>query len=184
MRKILFALALLLSLSIGAAAPNTPVVTAVMQFQSAHPGDWSEDPEVQISNVDADHYFFKDDESVDLGVIRDDNDLSQELNAKGKTELVRQIIQGQNAVNHMFDVGETKILDSTLTSQDRFQVLSLHSKQDLPDGSVERLEKYFIARGQTLHVELRWRESADAALIASAKSDFENSKVEIKEVTR
>ena len=84
----------------------------------------------------------------------------------------------------MFDVGETKVVDSRLVFQDRFQVLTLHSKQELPDGPAERIEKYFIAPGQTLHAELRWRENADAKLVASAKADFENSKVDVKEATR
>ena len=155
------------------AAPSSRPVIAIMQFHPANDDHWTDEPENTLPDVDHDHLVFNDDKTIDINLFRDDSDLAVELNSKGKDELVAQIMRGENAMNTLFGVGETKVLDTRLEPSADVSILSVHSKQELPDGTYERLEKYFIGSGQTLHAEIRWKVDADKASIKKARADFE-----------
>jgi hypothetical protein len=156
------------------AAPSGRPIIAVMEFHPAHLEKWVEDNEVDLG--EGDHFIYRDDHSIDLGMIREDKDLAMELNSKGKDELIQQIVHGQNVVNTIFSVGETKVIDSTLEKNPNVSVLTLHSKQELPDGNFERIEKFYIGSGQTLHAELRWKIGVDSKALKQARADFADGK--------
>ena len=163
------------------AAPTLRPVIGVMQFKPARPEQWKHDDDAVLENVDADHFVFNENDKIDLNVVRQEDTLWIEFEAKGQAEIVRGILEGQNFANKMFNVGETNLLDQKLESKERFKILTLHSKQELPDGTVERIEKFYIANGQTLHVELRWYQSENSKLVAQARDSFENSELVVKE---
>ncbi len=163
------------------AAPTLRPVIGIMQLRPALPDQWKHDDDAVMEGIDADHFVFAENEKIDLNVIRQDDSLWTELESKGQAELVTGILEGQNTVNQMFEVGETNLLDQKLETKERFKILTLHSKQELPAGAVERIEKYYIANGQTLHAELRWYQSEDSKLVARARDDFEKSELVVKE---
>lgn len=179
---ILAVIAVLITGSVGlrAAVPRAPTI-GMMRFTPAHADAWVVDGEVDIEDVDADHFFYRDHESIDLGIVRDDEDLFETLEAKGRDGLVAEILHGENLVNGWFDVGKTEVIETHLVSEGHYQVLTVRSKQQMTDREVQRLEKYFIAPGQTLSAQLRWDASADSKLLAEAQKSFDQGVFEIRE---
>ena len=179
MRKLAFVvifISSLVAIRLVAAPSSTPLV-AMMQYQPADVDLWQADAEVDDEGFDHDYFVFAAEPKVDLNISRMDEDLSTDLNAKGKDALIADIVKGQNIINDIFSVGETKVLDSHLERGVDVSVLTLHTKQQLPDGEYERIAKYYIAMGQYLQAELRWKTDVDSAVVKKARVSFENGKM-------
>jgi len=176
MRKLAFVFAFIGSLITIRliAAPSSRAISEVMEFKLANSDQWVEENEVDDEKSDHDHYLFADDDTIDLNLLREDSDWSKDLSAKGKDAFVADIVKGQNIINNLFSVGETIVLDSKLDRERDVSVLTLHTKQHLPDGDYERVAKYYLAMGQTLQAELRWKSSADASAVKKARKSFED----------
>lgn len=159
------------------AAPSSRAIVAVMHYKPADADLWLDDSEIDDEGFDHDHMSWADELKIDLNLSRADEDLATDLNTKGKDTLVAEIVKGQNIINDLFGVGETKVLDSHLEREADVSVLTLHTKQTLPDGDYERVAKYYIAMGQYLQAELRWKTDADSSAVKKARKSFENGKL-------
>ena len=189
MRKFAFVLIFISSLVALrlVAAPSSRPLVAMMRFEPADAGLWEADAEVDDEGFDHDYFVFASEAKIDLNLSRMDEDLSNDLNSKGKDALVADIVKGQNVVNDIFGVGETKVLDSRLERESDVSILTLRTKQQLPDGEYERIAKYYIAKGQYLQAELRWKTDVDSSAVKKAKKSFENGKMSyagLKEAAR
>jgi hypothetical protein len=169
------------------AAPSSRPLIAMMQYQPADSDLWDADAEVDDEGFDHDYYKFAAEPKVDLNISRMDEDLATELNSKGKDALIADILKGQNIINNLFGVGETVVLDSKLDRDSDVSVLTLHTKQQLPDGEYERVAKYYISMGQYLQAELRWKTDVDSSTVKKARKSFESGKMSlagVKEASR
>jgi Asp-tRNA(Asn)/Glu-tRNA(Gln) amidotransferase C subunit len=156
-------------------------VAGLLQYSPADEDHWVVDPAIETGDeLDADHYFFADNEDIDLSIVRTDLDMLETLNKSGKDEVIRQLQEGETIANTLFGVPDSKILESRLETRDDVQILKVHSTQELPSGVSEQLERYYIVEGQNLQVLLRWKPSADPKAVSLAKSDFEKGRFSIR----
>ena len=149
-----------------------------MQFKLAHDDRWKSDDEFDFTDerTDHDHFVFTDNSAIGLNIMREDSDLASELSKKSKDQLVGEILEGTNAINDLFGAKLTTLIDSRVELDPAVSKLSIHSKQDLPDGAYETLETYYMASGQTLHTSFRWKLGTDEKHLRQARADYEDGK--------
>lgn len=184
MRKVVLSLILFVALGFTVklvAAPSSKPIVQIMSFHPANSETWENDNELpEIGpDVDTGHLYYGADHQVDISLVRRDDDLAPDLNSRGKDAVVADLMDGANMIDRLFNQPETKVLDSKLERDALVSILTLHTKQERESETVESIEKYFIASGQYVRAELRWKSDADAKAVKQARADFENGKLNI-----
>ncbi len=184
MRKVILALIVVVALGFTAkliAAPSSAPLTADMHFHPHNLDAWEADYSVGKihPDVDNDHLYFDEDHQIDITLTRQHLDLASELNTLSKDEVIAELMNGEHAVDELFGQPETKVIESSLSRDPLVSILTVHTKQERETGSVESIEKYFIASGQYLRAEFRWKAGTSDKTVQQARADFEAGKLDI-----
>lgn len=145
-----------------------------LTYQLPQAQKWKRFKDFDLDLAGPKQYYFSETDNIDLNVVPIDDDLLTSLNERGEKTFVEDIMRGKNAINQMFAVGDTKLIEYKLTAgQSGEKVLSLKTEQKIENETFYITEKYFIYPKQAVNFQLRFSQSSDQKLVKQASDLFE-----------
>ena len=173
-KKLFLASAIFLAFALLLQNQNAESSLPHLTYQLPQAQKWKRFKDFDLDLAGPKQYYFSDTEDIDLNVVPIDDDLLTSLNERGEKQFVEDIMRGKNAINQMFAVGETKLIEYKISNGASGQkILSLKTEQQIVNEYFYVIEKYFIYPKQAVNFQLRFSQNSDQALAKQAQTLFE-----------
>lgn len=145
-----------------------------LTYQLPQAQKWKRFKDFDLDLAGPKQYYFSETDNIDLNVVPIDDDLLTSLTQRGEKQFVQDIMRGKNAINQMFAVGDSKLIEYKLsTGKAGEKILTLRTEQQIVNETFYVTEKYFIYPKQAVNFQLRFKQSSDQALVKQAAVLFE-----------
>lgn len=145
-----------------------------LTYQLPQAQKWKRFKDFDLDLAGPKQYYFSDTDNIDLNVVPIDDDLLTSLTERGEKQFVQDIMKGKNAINQMFAVGESKLIEYKISNgKSGEKILSLRTEQQIVNENFYVIEKYFIYPKQAVNFQLRFKQSSDQVLVKQAAALFE-----------
>jgi hypothetical protein len=173
-KKLFLASAVFLAFALILQNQNAESSLPHLTYQLPQAQKWKRFKDFDLDLAGPKQYYFSDTDNIDLNVVPIDDDMLTSLTQRGEKQFVEDIMRGKNAINQMFAVGDSKLIDYKLSTGSAGQkILSLRTEQQIVNETFYVIEKYFIYPKQAVNFQLRFNQSSDQALVKQATALFE-----------